>query len=659
MFIPVVSWLFFIFYHLFCLSVLRGLFFFLFRQENHFWSDKEVWRAFYLGAKFDAQIFLLVFALSTFPFLFNQTYHRLGLVSKRFFSLTYLLSFFILFVFYATDFGHYSYLQSRLNAGVIDLIENPLISLQMVWQTYPVLWGTFASILIALFHLYFYNRFLRQTRAFQAPLKIRLIQGVSLFLIYGVLSYGKISYFPLRWSEAYFSKDSFINNLAANPVMTFLVSLNYRQAEDYNIKEVERYYPLISDFLQVPEDERVGLNFIRTHSASQVLDPAPNIVIILMESMAHDKSSLSDNPLDPTPFIAKLAEQSAYFPTFYTPTESTARGIFSTLTGIADVTLLKSSSRNPNSINHQTIFDQFQGYERFYFLGGSASWGNIRALFTNNIENIQIYEEGSYQSNRVDVWGISDLDLFKEAHNIFEKQQRPFIALVQTGGFHRPYTIPKENDGFVMREDITAEQIQNYGFSSLQEYNSIRFQDYTLQRFFELNQDSDYYPNTIFAILGDHGLSSTKSLHVPSGFYRHRLVNHHVPLVIHWKEQIKPQVLSEVVGSQVDVMPTVAKLAGIPFVNTTLGRDLFSPRTEENNFAFIFTWNVKPYQIGLVGPDFYFHQHLEDQGLFQYASDDPLADHKEQEKEIFEKMRDLTHGLFETSRYLLFNNRKE
>src|SRR5690606_22260866 len=153
-----------------------------------------------------------------------------------------------------------------------------------------------------------------------------------------------------------------------------------------------------------------------------------------------------------------------------------------------------------------------------------------------NVSDIKIYEEGSFssKSERVDVWGISDLDLFKEAHNVLKKESKPFIAYIQSAGFHRPYTIPQNNDGFELK-NYNEQEILNNGFISLEEYNSLRFQDHAFGIFMDLAKKSKYYKNTIFIVFGDHGIPVVgKSQNMPAGYYKHRLVLHHVPLLIHF-----------------------------------------------------------------------------------------------------------------------------
>ena len=50
-------------------------------------------------------------------------------------------------------------------------------------------------------------------------------------------------------------------------------------------------------------------------------------------------------------------------------------------------------------------------YEKFYFIGGSLSWGNIRGVI-GNVDGIKTYEEQDYKNSpHNDVWGISDIHL--------------------------------------------------------------------------------------------------------------------------------------------------------------------------------------------------------------------------------------------------------
>ena len=157
------------------------------------------------------------------------------------------------------------------------------------------------------------------------------------------------------------------------------------------------------------------------------------------------------NPLNTTPFFNELCENGVFFNHCFTPTWGTARGVWCTITGIPDVETPRTASRNMAMVSQHSIMNDFDGYEKFYFIGGSTSWANIRGLLKNNIDSLHLYEGDDYKSPKVDVWGISDKNLFLEANDVLKQQQQAFYcsdpdgrqppALYDTG--RRPRSVSK------------------------------------------------------------------------------------------------------------------------------------------------------------------------------------------------------------------------
>ena len=102
-----------------------------------------------------------------------------------------------------------------------------------------------------------------------------------------------------------------------------------------------------------------------------------------------------------------MADKSILFTHFYSPTSATARAVFATVTSIPDVTSFKTSSRNPLIVDQHVVVNALRDYEKYYFIGGSASWGNIRGILEHNLGGVHMYEEGNFEhEHRNDVWGI-------------------------------------------------------------------------------------------------------------------------------------------------------------------------------------------------------------------------------------------------------------
>ncbi|MCB9092148.1 MAG: sulfatase-like hydrolase/transferase [Halobacteriovoraceae bacterium] len=634
--------------------LLRVLFYIAFGTYN----GEFFYHSLYLGMKFDLRLVasqvLIFYFLTIIPKFIFKNYKFFHYFIVILFSL---LQFAVFFIYFA-DFGHFSYLEARVNVSVLENLLNTHISLEMIWQSYPMIRILLGLLFLTVLFGYLWNKifqFYLDIKEHDYGIKKKLAFRIPLFFLIALAFYGKFSYYPLRWSEAYFTPNNYYSQWALNPVLNFIETFSYK-TESYDLEEVKKYYSKVSQFLYADHPDEKTLNYRRTHT--QASNKKLNVVIVLLESLAANKTSMFDNKLDPTPSLNEIAKDALFYKKFFTPTEATARGVWAVLTGLPDIAETKSSSRNPHLVNQETIFGQFDGYKKMYFLGGSANWGNIRGLFSNNIPDVEIHEEGDYSSPRVDVWGISDLDLLKESHKVLEKTKEPFIAFIQTAGFHRPYTIPEDNEGFIIKHNIPEDKLTDYGFHSIEEYNSLRFADHAVGHFMKLAKESSYFDNTIFVFLGDHGIQSKRSLNMPKGYIELTLKVHHVPFILYSPKHIEPQVVVDKIGSQLDVLPTVATLAGIPWTTQTLGRNLLDPRDEAHNYAFIYSFH-KPYLIGLVGPKYFYEWRHNKEDLFEYEDpDNPSNDLSKKLPAVTEEMRELTRGLYETTRYLRFENKK-
>src|SRR5205085_7124211 len=116
----------------------------------------------------------------------------------------------------------------------------------------------------------------------------------------------------------------------------------------------------------------------------------------------------------------------------------------------------------------------------------------------------------------------------------------PFFALVQTADNHRPFTIPPNEKDF-KRENLPEDVLKKYGFESLEEYNAFRYSDYCFRKFMEAAKKEDYFNNTIFVFVGDHGVSGDAKYIYPSVWTDERLTDVHVPLLFYSPMLLKPQ----------------------------------------------------------------------------------------------------------------------
>ena len=653
-------------------TALRLIFWFKFNNPADPVSSYDLIWSFYLGMKFDLQAslgtLLPVLLLGWIKPLHPVCSH----FGRRLWALYISLALILMYLIYITDAGHYAYLQQRLNATALRFLENPLISANMVWQTYPVITGSFLFAIITAITII---GFLKLTgkidnsnpvKSYWADKrwhhKTALVVVTVIIIFSGLMA--KISWYPLRWSDAFFSTHAFSAQLASNPVIYFSNTLK-NVAETYDIDATQQAYPDMVDYLAVQNPlqslDSDNLNYDRQHEFSSSVSGKTNVVVVILESFASYKTSLSDNPLDPTPNIAGLAEQGYYFKNFFTPSTGTARSVWTFITGLPDIEKNKTSSRNPLIVDQHTIINAFKNHKKLYFLGGSASWANVRGLLSSNIPDLELYEEGSYDSPDIDVWGISDLSLFREADAVFKTTNQPFFAIIQTSGNHRPYTIPEDNEGFeIWTKDKLPGDIRNYGFASLDELNSFRFMDHSIGHFIEIAKKAPYFDNTLFVFFGDHGIHAPAGGHTPAYEEQLRLQGLHVPLVFYGKSVISKAKVFDIIASEVDVLPTIASLTDTSYLNTTLGRDLTDNTFDGNRYAFTIE-HGSDRTIGLLSDDYYLQMQPDgsNQTLHHLNSDQPRENVSDTNKDVTDRLTSKLTSIWNTIRYMRENNKPE
>ena len=472
-------------------------------------SATELIRALWVGVRFDLRLAVFIIVPVGLFFMIPFINPLRTAISRRLVNI-YLRTVAVLVTFfYAFDMAHYGYLNHRIDVSAFKLLENPMIALQMVWESYPVIWSIIGLSIII------WTTWRAIEKAFQyledRQRLIRFRDKFFAFTMGGVILlfsiWGTFRQYRLLWSDAYFSEDTFIVAAGLNPILYFNETRSF-VLDDFNEEKTREYYDLMIQELGVKKPDSKRLSYVRTVEGREIKNQ-PNIVIIFLESVGYNRMARSGNPLNGTPNLDQLSKEGIFFDRFYIPMVGTARSVFGMVTGIHDVVRVETASSNPRIVDQYSLINALTGYEKYYIMGGSASWRNIRGLLQNNIPDMQIMDQDDLDFPRLDVWGISDNDLFKVAHKTFQNidQSQPFFAIVQTATNHRPYSIPKNIEGFDLK-DVDKMVLSNAGFHSKEQYNAMRMLDHAVGEYISSAKTASYFNNTIFLFFGDHGTSS-------------------------------------------------------------------------------------------------------------------------------------------------------
>ena len=630
-------------------TAFRITFWLVFRSGAPDAPADELLHAFYLGLKFDLRLALLIclppLALAILPVLHPARRPRVRTLWLGYFAVAQALVVFL----YLVDLGHYGYVRARLNATLLEHLQPVSLALQMAWETYPVVWGLVLVGALAAVHLALLRRFAAPEWTLAGSALGRwtrrgIVTAVLALCALGI--FGKWSWYPLRWSDAYFTPNDFVAAVALNPIL-YLADTYDNRTKDYDKRLVRQHYDLVARLLGVQEPEPERLSFERYVAPDPTPAAPPNLVVIHLESFAGFKAGVLGNPLGATPNFDALAHDGILFTNFFVPAVPTARSVFTMLTGIPDNNPGRSASRNPLVVSQHTLVNALQGHERYYFLGGSATWGNVRGILQKNIENLQVYEEGSYDAEHLDTWGVSDIALFDKALAVLKNRDKPFFAFIQTSGNHRPFTIPEDPEGrrgFELAE-MDEHKLKDAGFDGLAAYNGLRFFDHALGYFFRNARSEPYFRNTVFVMYGDHGNPSAS----PTPWQQLELTSFHVPMLIYAPGLVREGRRVDTAASLVDLLPTSLSLMKVPYRNTTFGRDLLTPRPPEEHFSLL--------PIGIVNDDYLLRIAPDgSRRLYRYRSNEPTVDVQAAHPEIVARLGKLHEAFFQTSLYLLHNN---
>lgn len=655
-------------------ALLRGVFLAGFADFDAMGSigSERIVEAVGIGLRFDLRLaILMMLPVSLLAFLPRVNLVRCRLV--RGLSRLYLgLAVFLVLLVYVIDFGHYDYLGLRINSTVLRFLGNADISAGMLWQSYPVLQITAgwlaASVLVLWAVMRLERRLLDRPARINPTFSRAAIGAVALTiltllgLIGRVTSINPSNPVPLRWSDAFVSGNSAVGALGLNPVIFIYDTIRTPQ-ETFDRAQVAEHYDLMARYLGVTEPDPETLSMVR-HIPPQPhrlqFQRTPNVVFVMLESLGASRLGSFGNPLDPTPNLDAIAKQGWLFRNFHVPVSGTAKTVWASITGIPDAARAESATRNPFISNQHTVINALKEHRKVYAIGGSAGWANMNALIQSSIDGIELVEEGAWKSPNDDVWGISDLNLFRESSALLkdDAKKRPFFAYLQTAGNHRPYTIPADNEGFEIRKP-SLQEVQDAGFQDVDQYNAVRLLDHNIGRLMEIAKRDGWFDNTLFVLFGDHNGRISRLPFMPPAFEQLNLESTHVPAVIYAPKLLQPRVFEEA-ASLVDLLPTVAGLLGVEYRNSALGRDVQLPAPEgERTVPVILREGAFPL-IGAVTRNFLVQMNHDGSKatMHDLASKTPTDNVADAHPEEFARLAALARGLHETSRFMMYENRR-
>ncbi|AKN25829.1 LTA synthase family protein [Stutzerimonas stutzeri] len=499
------------------------------------------------------------------------------------------------------ELNFYQEFHQRLNALVFQYLgEDPATVLSMLWHGFPVVtllsvWGGLTLVWALL--LRWLDGRCRPRGASQmrrSPARPPLAwhwRGATLLVLVlisvvaarGTLRQGP----PLRWGDAFTTDSVFINQLGLNPALTLYEAAKNRYS-DHRDNAWEAVLPedealavtrelLLTGNDQLADPELAAVR--RDYRAPEVGRlPVRNVVVILMESFAGRYVGALGSRDGITPHFDRLAGEGLLFERFFANGTHTHQGMFASMACFPNLPGFEYLMQSPEGGNRFSGLPQLLSARAFndvYVYNGDFAWDN-QAGFFGNQGMTRFVGRNDYVDPVVadPTWGVSDQDMFDRAVQELGAlaPDEPFYALLQTLSNHTPYALP---------DPLPVPAVTGHG-SQDAHLTAMRYSDWALGRFFEQAKRQPWYKDTLFVVVGDHGFGA------PEQLTEMDLFRFHVPLLL-----IAPGVTEqfgsrrEVVGTQVDVVPTIMGRLGGEVRHQCWGRDLLALDERDPGFGII------------------------------------------------------------------------
>lgn len=457
---------------------------------------------------------------------------------------------------------------ARFNLVAVDYLIYPTEVIGNIRDTYPV--GTISAVLvvIAVILCVVLWRWIRPTPETPTP---RFWQRTGLFALH-VAAIVAIA-FVVRADSLEAFDNRVANELADNGPANFFSAFRTNQLEYpqfYKTIDAAKANELLRADLArggVPFTSADPATVSRTFPAIDGGLGKLNVVVITEESLGAEFIGSYGDDRGLTPRFDALARQGVLFTHAYATGTRTVRGLEAISASFPPIPS-ESIMKRPGYENVVTWGEVLQklGYQTSFLYGGFGTFDNMNAYFEGN--GFAISDRRDIPDSKfANIWGVSDEDLFHHAVDYFDaraKEGKPFFSIIMSTSNHKPFTFPS---------GIPGVKPEHGGRPA-----GARYADYAIGKFFDAAKDHDWYKNTVFVIVADHGARVYGAADVP-------LHSYEIPILILAPGHLAPQRV-DTLTSQIDIAPTVMGMLGLPYEAPFFGQDVMHWQGGERTLLF-------------------------------------------------------------------------
>jgi arylsulfatase A-like enzyme len=310
-----------------------------------------------------------------------------------------------------------------------------------------------------------------------------------------------------------------------------------------------------------------------------------NVVMIIMESIRAQSTTLHNKDIDTTPFLSTFAKRGVFFENAYAMVDHTSKALVSMQCGIPPKPGLPIDEANPGAIPTDCLPGILGklGYATAFFQPADGSFER-RAELANNLGFDLFVGRDDLPTKgfqKVSYFGYEDDILIEPALQWVAKQQRPFFLTMLTWTAHHNYQVPST---FQSRRFDENDKLNDY-------LTAIAYTDRFVKKFINGYEQLEIPEETLFIIASDHG----------QGFGEHKLWMHNgimyeeglrIPLILVGPGGEESGRSRQGLRQQIDILPTVMQVLGYEIKGSDLqGKSLLNARGHDQ--LLFSTWDLQ------------------------------------------------------------------
>jgi arylsulfatase A-like enzyme len=349
---------------------------------------------------------------------------------------------------------------------------------------------------------------------------------------------------------------------------SFVGATAVRMAESFGAEDLSDFQPMLQGLRRGPLARAGGARLTAARRP-------PNVILIVLESVAARWTSLQRGPYDSTPNLAAASARGLVFDRFYAHIGRSSNSLGSILLSVypkldfSDLT--EEYPRLPGTSIASAFHDR--GYRTAFVTPSDLDWADWRTFLDGRgFGDVMDHRQLPCQT-LLSSWGMEDRCAVDGMIRFIEKEPaRPFFLMAWSQQTHHPYepTPGVPLIGFVREAVADAYDLNRY-------LNVLHETDRHIARLFETIRRAGLEQDTLVVITGDHGqaFGDPHESYMQGRTVYEEDVN--VPLLFWYPRLYKKAVRSATIGSHVDLAPTIADIAGFPAAADWQGRSLFAP----------------------------------------------------------------------------------